>query len=39
MPTIVFGYFALTFFTAEVLRAIFGEGNVGIFNRRSRPTC
>jgi phosphate transport system permease protein len=32
VPTIVFGYFALTFFTPEVLRAIFGEGNVGIFN-------
>ncbi len=32
VPTIVFGYFALTFFTPEVLRAIFGDGNVGIFN-------
>jgi phosphate transport system permease protein len=32
VPTIVFGYFALTFFTPEVLRAVFGEGNVGIFN-------
>ena len=32
VPTIVFGYFALTFFTPEILRAIFGEGNVGIFN-------
>ncbi len=32
VPTIVFGYFALTFFTPEILRAIFGDGNVGIFN-------
>jgi phosphate transport system permease protein len=32
VPTIVFGYFALTFFTPEILRAIFGDGKVGIFN-------
>jgi phosphate transport system permease protein len=32
VPTIVFGYFALTFFTPEILRAIFGEGRIGIFN-------
>jgi phosphate transport system permease protein len=32
VPTIVFGYFALTFFTPEILRAIFGDGRVGIFN-------
>jgi phosphate transport system permease protein len=32
VPTIVFGYFALTFFTPEILRGIFGDGNVGIFN-------
>jgi phosphate transport system permease protein len=32
VPTIVFGYFALTFFTPEVLRAVFGDGRVGIFN-------
>jgi phosphate transport system permease protein len=32
VPTIVFGYFALTFFTPEILRAIFGEDRVGIFN-------
>jgi phosphate transport system permease protein len=32
VPTIVFGYFALTFFTPEILRAVFGDGNVGIFN-------
>jgi phosphate transport system permease protein len=31
VPTIVFGYFALTFFTPEVLRAIFGF-DVAIFN-------
>jgi phosphate transport system permease protein len=31
VPTIVFGYFALTFFTPEVLRGIFGL-DVGIFN-------
>jgi phosphate transport system permease protein len=31
VPTIVFGYFALTFFTPEVLRGVFGL-DVGIFN-------
>ena len=31
VPTIVFGYFALTFFTPEVLRAVLGS-DVGIFN-------
>jgi phosphate transport system permease protein len=31
VPTIVFGYFALTFFTPEILRAILGS-DVGIFN-------
>ncbi len=31
VPTIVFGYFALTFFTPEILRAIFGS-DVAIFN-------
>jgi phosphate transport system permease protein len=31
VPTIVFGYFALTFFTPEVLRGIFGF-DVAIFN-------
>jgi phosphate transport system permease protein len=30
VPTIVFGYFALTFFTPEILRAIFSD--VAIFN-------
>jgi phosphate transport system permease protein len=35
VPTIVFGYFALTFFTPEILRGIFGDGNVGIFNALS----
>ena len=32
VPTIVFGYFALTFFTPEILRGIFGDGSIGIFN-------
>jgi phosphate transport system permease protein len=31
VPTIVFGYFALTFFTPDVLKGIFGL-NVGVFN-------
>jgi phosphate transport system permease protein len=31
VPTIVFGYFALTFFTPEILRGFFGI-DVGIFN-------
>jgi phosphate transport system permease protein len=31
VPTIVFGYFALTFFTPEVLRGVFGL-EVGIYN-------
>ena len=31
MPTIVFGYFALTFFTPEILRGLFGN-DVQIFN-------
>ncbi len=31
VPTIVFGYFALTFFTPEILRGLFGS-DVGIFN-------
>jgi phosphate transport system permease protein len=31
VPTIVFGYFALTFFTPEILRGLFGDG-IGIFN-------
>jgi phosphate transport system permease protein len=34
VPTIVFGYFALTFFTPEILRALFGN-DVGIFNALS----
>ena len=31
VPTVVFGYFALTFFTPEILRSFFNL-NVGIFN-------
>jgi phosphate transport system permease protein len=31
VPTIVFGYFALTFFTPDVLKGVFGI-NVGVFN-------
>ena len=34
IPTIVFGYFALTFFTPEVLQAVFGR-EVQIFNALS----
>lgn len=34
IPTVVFGYFALTFMT-PLLRSIFGEGNVEIFNTAS----
>jgi phosphate transport system permease protein len=34
VPTIVFGYFALTYFTPEVLRGVFGLG-VGQFNALS----
>jgi phosphate transport system permease protein len=34
VPTIVFGYFALTYFTPEVLRNVFGLG-VGQFNALS----
>jgi phosphate transport system permease protein len=34
VPTIVFGYFALTFFTPEILRGLFGDG-VGVFNALS----
>ncbi len=34
VPTIVFGYFALTFFTPEILRGFFGL-DVGIFNALS----
>ncbi len=34
VPTIVFGYFALTFFTPEILRAVLGS-DVAIFNALS----
>jgi phosphate transport system permease protein len=34
IPTVVYGYFALTFMT-PVLRAIFGENSVGIYNTAS----
>ena len=34
VPTIVFGYFALTFFTPEILRALFGN-DIAIFNALS----
>src|SRR4026208_351928 len=34
IPTVVFGYFALTFMT-PLLRAIFGQGTVEIFNDAS----
>ena len=32
VPTIVFGYFALTFFTPEILQGIFGSDRIQIFN-------
>jgi phosphate transport system permease protein len=35
IPTIVFGYFALTFFTPEVLQAAFGRTDVQVFNSLS----
>ena len=34
VPTVVYGYFALTFMT-PVLRAIFGSNNVGVYNNAS----
>jgi phosphate transport system permease protein len=34
VPTIVFGYFALTYFTPEILKGVFGI-NVGVFNALS----
>ena len=34
IPTIVFGYFALTFFTPEILQALFGQ-DIQIFNALS----
>ena len=34
VPTIVFGYFALTFFTPEILRGLF-DADVSIFNALS----
>jgi len=35
IPTIVFGYFALTFFTPEVLQGLFGQDKIQIFNALS----
>ena len=35
VPTIVFGYFALTFVTPVILQAIFGQEDVGSFNALS----
>ena len=35
VPTIVFGYFALTFFTPEVLQGVFGRDDVKGFNSLS----
>lgn len=35
IPTVVYGYFALTFMTPQVLRNIFGDGNVQIYNTAS----
>ena len=35
IPTIVFGYFALAFFTPEILQGIFGTDKISIFNALS----
>jgi phosphate transport system permease protein len=35
IPTIVFGYFALTFFTPDVLQGLFGQDRIQIFNALS----
>ena len=35
IPTIVFGYFALAFFTPEILQGIFGTDRIQIFNALS----
>lgn len=35
IPTVVFGFFAISFVTPNVLRPIFGEGDIGIFNALS----
>lgn len=35
IPTVVYGYFALTFVTPVVLRGIFGDENVSIYNMAS----
>ena len=35
VPTIVFGYFALTFFTPEILQGVFGNDRIQIFNALS----
>lgn len=35
VPTVVYGYFALTFMTPQILRPIFGQENVSIYNTLS----
>ena len=35
IPTIVFGYFALTFFTPEILQGVFGKEDIKVFNALS----
>jgi phosphate transport system permease protein len=35
IPTVVYGYFALTFVTPEVIQPLFGRGNVSVFNALS----
>ena len=35
IPTVVYGFFAISFVTPSVLRPLLGEGNVGIFNALS----
>ena len=38
VPTIVFGYFALTFFTPEILRGLFGPGRRDLQRARGRAS-
>ncbi|MGE4426704.1 MAG: phosphate ABC transporter permease subunit PstC [Solirubrobacteraceae bacterium] len=33
VPTVVFGFFALAFFTPEILQPLLGVGNINIFNQ------
>jgi len=35
IPTVVYGFFAISFVTPSVLRPLFGDGNIGVFNALS----